>query len=151
MVPEWPSEDHVRQSFATDSSDRFRVGSDRGADEPLSEEQRPSLAEAMTTVFDLGPCERAVYRHLVGDPATTTRELARSLDVDRSSVNRSLTTLRDRGLATRRPNILEEGGQVYLYTAHPPAEVRERLHAGVDEWAAAAHDRVDAFLADVED
>jgi len=123
-----------------------------GDDEAVSvlpAEAHPSLAEAMTTAFGLGSCERDVYRQLVGTPDTTTGELAGSLDLDRSSVNRALSTLRERGLATRRPRILEEGGQVYHYTARPPEEVRERLHGGVDAWAETAHDRVDEFLDDL--
>lgn len=148
MSPEWPRDDGGQQPVVSDARESPVPWTDESDEDgvALPDETGPSMEEALETVFGLGSCERAVYRQLVGAPDTTTRELARALDVDRSSVNRALSTLLDRDLATRRPRILDEGGQVYYYTARSPAEVRQRLHDGLDVWTEVARDRVDEFV-----
>jgi predicted transcriptional regulator len=108
----------------------------------------PDLGEVMACVFGVQTHEVRTYRTLVDTPGSTVEELAAALDRDRSNVNRSLSTLREKGLARRERRLLDGGGHVYQYTATPLDEARELMHEALDQWAAAVHDSIDAFDGD---
>jgi len=108
----------------------------------------PDLTEVMACVFGIQRHEVHTYRTLVSMPGSTVEELAATLERDRSNVNRSLSTLREKGLAERQRRLLDGGGHVYQYTATPLEDARELMHEALDQWAAAVHDSIDAFDAD---
>jgi predicted transcriptional regulator len=60
-------------------------------------------------------------------------------------VNRSLSTLREKGLATRERRLLDGGGHVYQYSPIPLDEARDLMHETLDEWTVYVHDRIDEF------
>jgi len=105
----------------------------------------PDLTEVMACVFGIQRHEVRTYRTLVSTPGSTVEELAATLERDRSNVNRSLSTLREKGLAERQRRLLDGGGHVYQYTATPLEDARELMHEALDQWAAAVHDSIDAF------
>lgn len=107
--------------------------------------EEPRLDEVMACVFGVQKHEVRTYQVLLGNPGSTVEELANALDRDRSNVNRSLSTLREKELAQRRRRLLDGGGHVYQYTATPLAEARELMHETLEQWAAAVHDRIDEF------
>jgi predicted transcriptional regulator len=109
----------------------------------LSEE--PELVEVMTCVFGIQPHEARTYETLLSRPASTVEELADALDRDRSNVNRSLSTLREKGLATRERRLLDGGGHVYQYSPTPLPEARTLMHDTLDAWSGYVHDRIDEF------
>ncbi|ERH10760.1 MAG: putative transcriptional regulator [halophilic archaeon J07HX64] len=109
----------------------------------LSEE--PELVEVMTCVFGIQPHEARTYETLLSRPASTVEELADALDRDRSNVNRSLSTLREKGLATRERRLLDGGGHVYQYSPTPLPEARTLMHDTLDAWTSYVHDRIDEF------
>lgn len=113
----------------------------------LLREADPGLEDVMACVFGIQEHEVRTYRVLLANPGSTVEELAAELDRDRSNVNRSLSTLRDKGLASRRRRLLDGGGHVYQYTATPLDEARDLLHETLDEWVEAVHDRIDEFEA----
>jgi predicted transcriptional regulator len=77
--------------------------------------------------------------------ASSVEELAGELDRDRSNVNRSLSTLREKDLASRERRLLDGGGHVYQYSATPLDEARELMHDTLDAWCGYVHDRIDEF------
>lgn len=101
-------------------------------------------------MFGLRPSEREAYLGLLRVPDSSAAEVAEGLGRDHSNLNRSLRTLRERGLAERRRVLLEDGGHVYRYTATPLSEARDRMHATLTEWAEVANNRIEEFGADVE-
>ncbi|MFC7176440.1 helix-turn-helix domain-containing protein [Halosegnis marinus] len=105
----------------------------------------PGFEEVLACVFGVQEHEVRTYLTLLSEPGSTVAELAGSLDRDRSNVNRSLSTLREKGLAERQRRLLDSGGHVYQYTATPVAEARELMHATLDEWTAYVHERIDEF------
>ena len=108
-------------------------------------DDEPGLDEVMACVFGVQEHEVRTYRTLLDNPASTVAELADELDRDRSNVNRSLSTLREKNLASRERRLLEGGGHVYQYSATPIEEARDLMHETLDEWAAYVHERIDAF------
>jgi predicted transcriptional regulator len=111
-------------------------------------DEEPSFADVMTCVFSIQRHESRTYLELLDQPGSTVAELADVLDRDRSNVNRSLSTLLDKGLATRGRRLLDGGGHVYQYTATPLPEAKELMHDTLDEWAAYVHTRIDDFGGD---
>jgi predicted transcriptional regulator len=111
----------------------------------LMVDEAPSFAEVLACVFGIQRHESETYLRLLDNPGTTVAELADEVDRDRSNVNRSLSTLREKGLAERRRRLLDGGGHVYQYTATPLDEAKELMHETLDEWAAYVHDRIDEY------
>jgi len=111
----------------------------------LVREDEPGLGEVMACVFDIQDHETRTYLALLETPGSTVAELADALDRDRSNVNRSLTTLLEKGLAARERRLLDPGGYVYQYTATPLPEAKELLHEALEVWTDQVHDRIDAF------
>ncbi|MFB6083968.1 MAG: helix-turn-helix domain-containing protein [Halorientalis sp.] len=116
---------------------------DRFRDLMLDDE--PGFEEVLTCVFGIQHREARTYLELLDRPGSTVAELADVLDRDRSNVNRSLSTLREKGLADRTRRLLGDGGHVYQYTATPVPEARELMHETLDEWTAYVHERIDEF------
>lgn len=111
-------------------------------------DEEPGFEEVMACVFGLQRHESRTYLELLDQPGSTVAELAAVLDRDRSNVNRSLSTLLDKGLATRGRRLLDGGGHVYQYTATPLPDAKELMHETLDEWAAYVHTRIDEFGGD---
>jgi predicted transcriptional regulator len=111
----------------------------------LMVDEAPSFAEVLACVFGIQRHESETYLRLLDNPGTTVAELADVVDRDRSNVNRSLSTLREKGLAERRRRLLDGGGHVYQYTATPLDEAKALMHETLDEWADYVHDRIDEY------
>lgn len=111
----------------------------------LMVDEEPSFEDVLACVFGIQDHESRTYLALLERPDSTVAELAGVLDRDRSNVNRSLSTLREKGLASRRRRLLDGGGHVYQYRATPLAEAKELLHDTLDEWCAYVHDRIEEF------
>ncbi|XVH32845.1 helix-turn-helix domain-containing protein [Haloferacaceae archaeon DSL9] len=105
----------------------------------------PNFQYVLSCVFGIQDHESRTYLVLLDHPETTVTDLAATLDRDRSNVNRSLTTLLEKGLAERQRRLLEPGGYVYQYRAVPIEEAKTMLHDALDDWVTAVHERIDAF------
>jgi predicted transcriptional regulator len=115
----------------------------------LLREGDPGFREVMACVFDIQDHETRTYLALLDTPGSTVAELADTLDRDRSNVNRSLTTLLEKGLVGRERRLLDPGGYVYQYTATPLPEAKELLHEALDEWTEQVHGRIEEFPDDL--
>ena len=111
----------------------------------LMRSDEPTLEEVMACVFGIQAHEVRTYETLLDYPESTVEELADLLDRDRSNVNRSLSTLREKGLASRRRRLLDGGGHVYQYSGTARDEATELMHETLDEWTAYVHGRIDEF------
>jgi len=108
-------------------------------------EEEPGIEEVMRCVFGIQRHEVRTYLTVREYPGSTVEELADALDRDRSNVNRSLSTLREKGLAERERRLLDGGGHVYQYSATPLPEAKDLMHETLDAWADYVHDRIDEF------
>jgi len=105
----------------------------------------PEFAHILSCVFGIQDHESRTYLVLLDHPGSTVEELATTLDRDRSNVNRSLSTLREKGLADRQRRLLDPGGYVYQYTAVDLPTAKGMLHESLDEWADSVHDAIEEF------
>ncbi len=113
--------------------------------EDLVGDASPSFEHVLSCVFGVQDHESRTYLTLLDYPGSTVAELAETLDRDRSNVNRSLSTLREKGLVERRRRLLDSGGYVYQYTTIPVSEAKARLHEALDEWVDGVHAAIDEF------
>ena len=111
-------------------------------------DNEPGFEEVLACVFGMQDHEVRTYLTLLDHPERTVQELADTLDRDRSNVNRSLSTLREKGLAARERRLLDGGGHIYQYTATPVPEARQLMHETLEEWANYVHERIDEFGTD---
>ena len=118
--------------------------------EDLVGDVSPSFEHVLSCVFGVQDHESRTYLTLLEYPGSTVAELAETLDRDRSNVNRSLSTLREKGLVERRRRLLDSGGYVYQYTAISVPEAKERLHDALDEWVDKVHVAIDEFDPDAD-
>jgi len=112
--------------------------------------EEPSFQHVLSCVFGVQTHESRTYLTLLDNPGSTVAELAEELDRDRSNVNRSLTTLLEKGLVERERRLLDPGGYVYQYTATPLPEAKKLMHRTLDEWVDQVHVAIDDFGTDVE-
>jgi len=120
--------------------------SDAGPEiEDLVGDTSPSFEHVLSCVFGIRDHESRTYLTLVDRDESTVEQLADALDRDRSNVNRSLSTLREKGLVERRRRLLDSGGYVYRYEAVSVPEAKELLHTALDEWVESVHDAIDGF------
>jgi predicted transcriptional regulator len=123
----------------------MRADPDPGRFRELMLDDEPGFEDVLACVFGIQRHEARTYLALLDTPGSTVAELADVVDRDRSNVNRSLTTLREKGLAERERRLLDSGGHVYQYTATPMADTRELMHETLDGWTAYVHGRIDEF------
>jgi predicted transcriptional regulator len=113
--------------------------------EDLVGDTDPDFAHILSCVFGIRDHESRTYLELRDHPGSTVEELASMLDRDRSNVNRSLSTLQEKGLIDRERRLLDSGGYVYQYTAVDLPEAKQLLHDALDEWVASVHTAIDEF------
>lgn len=108
----------------------------------------PTADTLIRAVFDIGDCDLRTYEALRECGTATTDRLAGRLDRDRSNVSRSLGRLLEASFVTRCRRVLEQGGQVYQYTAEPPEEVLRAVEEGLDRWVHTGYSQLMSRLLD---
>jgi len=111
----------------------------------LLETEDPGFQQVLACVFGIQRHESRTYLTLLDNPGSTVAELADILDRDRSNVNRSLTTLMEKGLAERERRLLDSGGYIYQYTGTELPVAKEMLHSALDEWVERVHRSIDEY------
>ncbi|WP_256296043.1 helix-turn-helix domain-containing protein [Haloarchaeobius salinus] len=111
----------------------------------LLEQPEPGFRQVMSCVFGIHEHETRTYLTLLDQPGSTVEELANQLERDRSNVNRSLSTLLERGLVERERRLLDSGGYVYQYTGVELPEAKGMLHTALDEWTEHVHGVIETF------
>jgi len=111
----------------------------------LLETEDPGFQQVLSCVFGIQRHESRTYLTLLDHPGSTVAELADVLDRDRSNINRSLTTLMEKGLAERERRLLDSGGYIYQYTATELPEAKTMLHDALEEWVDRVHRSIDGY------
>ena len=111
----------------------------------LLDAEDPGFQQVLSCVFGIQHHESRTYLTLLDYPGSTVAELAEVLDRDRSNINRSLTTLMEKGLAERERRLLDSGGYIYQYTGTELPEAKSMLHDALDAWVDRVHRRIDDY------
>lgn len=109
-----------------------------------------SCSEMLRSLLSLSDTELKVYKVLLAANGQRVSEVAKRVDRDRSSVQRSLGDLMSAGLITRNTETISNGGYYYAYFAVPPAQVRKELEKCIDDWHDAALESLESFEEEME-
>ncbi len=96
-------------------------------------------------VYGLSDFELLIYKRLAKQGPLRADDLVPSLKKDRSTVYRALQRLVTSGLAFRDTKTIERGGYYHVYTAVPPAQLKERLRRCADDWFENMRGAIDDF------
>ena len=105
----------------------------------------PEFDHVLECVFGIHAHERRTLGALKVLPGSTVEELASELDRDRSNVNRSLASVRSKGLVERERRLLDGGGYVYQYYVADTEAIRDRMHEALNDWTDRVHEAIEAF------
>jgi len=96
---------------------------------------RINFQDLMRCALDLSALDVDVYFRLL-DGETTVKEISNKLNRNRSTIQRALTNLINKGLATREPKTMKNGGYYFEYKAIPLEQVEKDLRERVKKWYA---------------
>lgn len=102
--------------------------------EELMMAPEPKFNDVMRCVFKIKDYEIEVYFYLLDRPGSTIAEVSEFLKKDRSSIQRSLQTLMDKGMIERKFRVLGVGGFAYIYTATPLEETKKIMERELQVW-----------------
>jgi predicted transcriptional regulator len=97
-------------------------GADGGPDPTAVSE--PTLDDLLETVFDMSATELELCLCVMEGGELTVSQLAEQTEYDRSVVTRHLNHLADLNVLRKQRRLLEQGGQVYVYTPVAPEVIR---------------------------
>ncbi|VVB84403.1 Sugar-specific transcriptional regulator TrmB [uncultured archaeon] len=102
--------------------------------EELMMAPEPKFNDVMRCVFKIKDYEIEVYFYILDHCESTITEIAEFLKKDRSSIQRSLQTLMDKGMIKRKFRVLGLGGFTYIYTATPLDETKKIMEKELQVW-----------------
>ncbi|MFC7097669.1 MarR family transcriptional regulator [Halobaculum marinum] len=114
-----------------------------GSTESDDDGREPSLETVLRVVLGMSPAELDVCLCVMEAGGTTVAELAERVDYDRSVVARHCNHLAALGVVEKRRQLLDRGGDVYVYVPQPPPVVRRRLRESFLAWAGVGAERVE--------
>jgi len=95
--------------------------------------QNVEASDVMHCFFGLRTLEIDVYFYLLKGQATV-KDVSEALGRNRSSVQRAIQNLVQRGFAHRRTRTLRKGGYVYMYEAVSLAAMKDLIKAALDSF-----------------
>jgi len=120
-------------------------GDQRTPASELSPVNAPERSVVLRNGLGLSETGLNVYFCLRERGSSTTKEVAERLDLDRSTVARSLNRLAEVELVDQNERLLESGGRVNVYSINRTGAFAEQLRRGLLAWAVEALDCLEAF------
>lgn len=90
--------------------------------------------EIMRCTLGVRTTEMEAYCSIVSGGASTVQEVADRLEKSRSTAQRLLQNLVEKGLATREERLIGLGGYQYVYRAVPPDRMRAAIEQTLKLW-----------------
>ena len=112
----------------------------------ISKSPTLTLENIMCCVFGIKPLDVAVYLTLLKNGPSRVSTVARMLNRDRSTIQRSMQNLIRAGLVRRKQINLRKGGYFYRYEAIPFSEVRSKVLETIEKW----RDEVRKWIDDID-
>jgi predicted transcriptional regulator len=75
----------------------------------------------------------------------TIRQMAVAAKLDRSSAQKSISGLLEKGLVTRRQVNQEKGGYIFYYTAIAKPKLKARMEGALHAWSKAVQESIKAW------
>ncbi len=108
--------------------------------------QKVEASDVMHCFLGLRSLEIDVYFYILKGQATV-KEVAEALGRNRSTIQRAIQNLVQRGFAHRRTRTLRKGGYVYVYEAVNLATLKELIKEALDSFYQQIIDFLDQYWA----
>ncbi len=99
------------------------------------------VEELIRCSFQLSKTDYEVLVKLM-DSEKDTKKLAEEMGLDRSTVQKSVSKLRNQGLIKRRQYNLSSGGYRYVYTSKEKEEIKKEVRSLIDKWSSSAKEAI---------
>ena len=113
--------------------------------EELMLTSEPEFNDVLRCVFKIKNHEIGLYFILLDNPESTVIELSKVLGKDRSTIQKDLKTLMEKGLVKREFRISDKSGYTYIYTAMPLDELKKLMEEEIKNWSSMMIDLVKKF------
>ncbi len=101
------------------------------------------LEELIRCSFNLNKREFAILMYLLKkNKKYTVMGLAKELSLERSTIQKAVKKLVEKGLAMRFQQNLDRGGYNFLYKAKNKGEIKERMKETVRQWYSAVENAI---------
>ena len=85
--------------------------------------------------FDLSKTELKIFLYLLkNNISIPSIEIAEKIDLDRTTIQKSLKKLLEKEIVDRRQNNLDNGGYVFLYSVKKKDLLKEKMKEIINEW-----------------
>lgn len=92
------------------------------------------LKDLIMCSFDLNKTDYKLLMFLLGKDYMTTKEIARGINLDRSSVQKSLKRLVEKMLVNRKQFNLENGGYIFSYRIKDKGQIKKQMLDMISSW-----------------
>ncbi len=93
------------------------------------------LAEIIKCSFDLNKTEYNLLLFLINSKEELMiKEISEKLSLDRSTIQKSIKSLTEKGVVKRIQTNLENGGYVFSYIIKNKSEIKSKILQSVDNW-----------------
>ena len=93
------------------------------------------FADLLRCSFELNKTEYNVMMFLLRtEKWFTATNLARTMDLDRTTVQKAIKKLSEKNIVTRHQENLKKGGYLFHYSIKNKLELKERMKKIVEEW-----------------
>ena len=107
--------------------------------------------EIMRCALGIRTTEMEAYCAIVSAGASTVQEVAERLGKSRSTAQRLLLNLVEKGLAAREERLIGLGGYQYVYRAVPPDRMRAAIEENLKLWYERMLSELDRLPAELEE
>jgi len=107
--------------------------------------------EIMRCALGVRTTEMEAYCAIVSAGASTVQEVAERLGKSRSTAQRLLQNLVEKGLAAREERLIGLGGYQYVYRALPPERMRAAIEETLKLWYERMLSELDRLPAELEE
>ena len=102
--------------------------------------------ELIRCSFTLNKTEYKLLMHMMTlEKEATIPELAEKMSMDRSSMQKGITGLLNKNLATRRQVNLEKGGYFFYYSALNKEAIKKSMLKIIDNWQIAVKKEIEGW------
>ena len=93
----------------------------------------------------LKKAEFKVFEKLLVSDHITVKELSKSLNLDRTTLQKVLKNFVKNDLVERYQENLDNGGYIFVYKIRDKSILKKRIHSAIDKWHGTARHAVDKW------
>ncbi len=101
--------------------------------------ERIDPRDLIKCTFGLNKTELELFLFLSkGNKCETVQTISKSLELDRTTIQKSLKKLLESEIIERRQNNLDNGGYVFFYCIKKKPQIKEKMQSILDDWHSSA-------------